>query len=187
MFTNEAFAFLKSSALVIAGKCVWRSLQSAVKLLPPKVLQSGLSGAIPSLLHKRHSAQAGRRQHSVWLEALWKICVFLRGRLSWLMNIKEENVLLNDLCASNCLCELVLFLFLCIFCLVREEENLWYLCEVIHTSDAYCTYCIAVKKTANWLAQHNFHKACVKKLPGSYKRKQVFYILKWQTFEFYFP
>lgn len=54
MFTNEAFAFLKSSALVIAGKCVWRSLQSAVKLLPPKVLQSGLSGAIPSLLHKRH-------------------------------------------------------------------------------------------------------------------------------------
>lgn len=111
MFTNEAFAVLKSSALVIAGKCVWRSLQSAVKLLPPKVLQSGLSGAIPSLLHKRHSAQAGRRQHSVWLEALWKICVFLRGRLSWLMNIKEENVLLNYLSASNCLCELVLFIF----------------------------------------------------------------------------
>lgn len=54
LFTNEAFAFLKSSALVSAEKCFWRSLQSPVMLLPPKVLQFGLSGAIPSLLHKRH-------------------------------------------------------------------------------------------------------------------------------------
>lgn len=106
-----------------------------------------------SVTQKSCTAQAGRWQHSVQLEALWKICVFLRGRLSWLMNIKVENVLLNDLCASNCLRELVLFLFLCIFCLVREEDNLWHLCEVIHTFDAYRTNTVQLsKKTANWLA-----------------------------------
>lgn len=81
------------------------------------------------------AAQAGRRQHSVWLEALWKICVFLRGTLSWLMSFKKENVLLNDLCDSNCLHELIFFFFSVhlsiVFCLIREEENMQYLCEVI--------------------------------------------------------
>lgn len=53
MFTNEAFEILSLS------HCWNMSLKVTA------VLQSGLSGAIPSLLHKRHTAQAGRREHSV--------------------------------------------------------------------------------------------------------------------------
>ncbi len=114
---------LKASALVIAGTWVWRSLQSAVKLLPPRVLQSGLSAI--SVTQTSYSTGWQTRTFCVTWSSLKDLCLFKRQAelVNETFNIKEDNVLLNDLCASNCLRELILFLYVHLLPRKRGRES----------------------------------------------------------------